>query len=226
MNEGCGRILSDSEGNCTEITGDYSWDKEEPVRFGDYFGENIVRYNEFSGGLMLYGNAVNFGKITSLPFYSNYAISFWLNMKEVGFDVERPTLSDNVTRKIMSFANIDLAVMNGNFYAMERGVDNAFLANKSIISSVMLPISFSDNYVFIVVNIKSNAIEVSLNGNIIRNVMSINTFTELNSMRISDADFCIGSDINEMAGYISDVCVYNQVLSQNDVIELYKGYFI
>ena len=83
--------------------------------------------------------------------------------------------------------------------------------------------AYSDQYFFVAISVDENGhVQTFLNGGNTRNTRTENNLFNLDTL--SSGDFKIGSDKFPVAGYLSDIKVYNRVIDEKEILEIYKGW--
>ena len=223
LNEGCGRYIEDSNGSISSVTGTIEWEKdEEPVRKGEY-ASNTYRPFAFSSAAKIKGQ-VNFGRISQLNFSSNYSISFWCNEKNRKChytEEERYStnyLEDGVEHIVASFGNLNLIRRNYAYGISPQGSSNI----RRLVGSGTQALQCSDNYYFVVIVIANDKLQLSINGRTL--AASTSGWDGYKDVLLSNNDFIIGSSGSETFGFISDFKVYNRVLTEDEILNIYKGF--
>ena len=227
LNEGCGKLISDSLGNISKVEGDIEWEKtEEPVRYGEYVSNNETKPFDFSSAAKIKG-IVNFGKIPQLDFSYGYTITMWINEKNRKCNYkDEDALStnyivDNVPYVLASFGNADLIRYNSSIGLMPRDATTA--SKRKTKENGGYVMNCSDNYYFIAIVVSSDKVMGYLNGTAFIGSNG-GSWINYTGTKLNEADFTIGSKNSEPIGYISDIKVYGKELSDNEVLDLYKGF--
>ena len=219
FNEGAGRYVCDSEGTMAAIKGSYKWERdEEPVRYGDYSEPTKTALVPSSGLLLDEGASINFGKIPALNFKDNFTIAFRFNTKAMfvngnDWDKYRAHRSE-----VLSFGDVKLHVNGGRFGWTKGDVSNRTWATVSS----FLSHSFTDGYYHLVICLENGVATAYLNGFPSSNNDDAGTF-EITS-NLSERNLIVGAGEKDTLGYISDIKIYNRVLSNDEVMELYRGW--
>lgn len=218
LSEGVGRYVSDSVGNVVGIDGDeYEWDSEEPVRYDDYSGNSTLHPLTPSSGLKLGVNSkLNFGKIKNLDFSKNYTVTFWVNPKAAW--LTQDGYSKRASTVNTFFRIGDISFVNRQYYfGYTDNPDSLDNSNRSLMSIATNSYGYSDQYFFIAISVDdSGHVRTYVNGGNLSPTVSEELFT-LN--KLSDGDF----EVVNSNGFISDIKVYNRVIDDTEIMEIYKG---
>ncbi len=228
FDEGSGRKAIDSNGTIVNLPVNAEWENVNfPVRYGEFGGNNRPAPFEYYSACKPNG-VMNFGKIPSLSFNKNYTITFWLNEKgrlnnyassqrlDTPFSGET---AENVMYTLMSFGASTLVRYNNYLGLVSYGSTTDSYATLATFNSA---VPFCNDYSFVAVMVENGKISVSVNGSV-PTVSTINNNRNLNDIQLSSADFVVGSKDNSI-GFIGDIKVYNTLLSNADLINIYKGY--
>ena len=218
LNEGAGNIVQDTGGNCYRLNG-ASWDDEQSVRYGEHGGD-IAQPYDYSCGLRT-SKASIIGKIPSLSFNKDFTLTFWLNTKNIngvyGEGQRNNFIRDDIERKsLFSIGSFDVCFI-GNAFALSDRNDKSRYSR-----CVITTIKYIDDYIFFGIIVKDGTFSVSCNGYTPANMYD--SWRGFNTSNISDKDIVIGSDNNDMIGYISDLKIYNRQLTQEELLSIYKGF--
>lgn len=226
LNEGVGRVVSDSEGTIARITGDgYDWDvTEEPVRYGDYSGDNAPKPFMPSSGLKLaQGTTLNFGNIAALDFNHSFTVTFWINPN--GLLMDEVEWNDRVKALgILSAGNIALFSRFITFGYTKKDATNATLNASGYrrMETGIRGYGYSDQYFFVTIVVNADGtVKTYINGTNYGNAHE--TLGVITVDNLSTGDFVIGSNLMQSAGFLSDVKVYNRIIGDAEILEIYRG---
>lgn len=221
LSEGNGKYIHDSEGNICAINGDdFTWDKTPVTRFGDYSGKSTIRPYMPSYGIRLeQGTTVNFGKISKLNFSKNYSIALWVR-------TDGTYVSDFY--KLFSAGNtcfyqrsINFGIIDSDAEIVGGNVSNALHSSQMVNGSYR---KSNHDYYFLVLTVdNSHVCKAYLNG-VVGSDRNDAAPAGKQFFTLDARDFILGSNDNNGAFYISDIRIYNKVLSATEILEMYRGW--
>ena len=230
LNEGVGSYVQDNLGNIVKISGnEFEWERnEEPVRFGDYmeYGKPLVP----SSGIKLgKGTTINFGKIPQLNFSKGYTITLWVNNKNKFANQDAYSARAQYVMSLFSAGNVSFFKRVNEFgYTDNETTDSGFSLNNSSYSMMAVPangVIYSEGYHFVAISVDEvGHVAVKVNGGSeeSRSVLRENKLFTLDNL--SSGDFVIGSENLSSGLFISDIKIFNRVIDEKEVMELYKGW--
>lgn len=217
LNERIGSIISDSTGNVHSITGQYVWDiEEESVHYGDYSAPTKYGYMPSSGLEIAKGSYLNLGKVKELSFSDNFSFSFWVNFK-ARYLTQTWWDKRNSEKKIFSFGDVFLVENQRRLWLCSGSSSN----HTGVNYYWSAPFYFTDGYFMLTFTVANGVMNAYINGSKITTRSDSGSFSI--SSNLSERDFEIRPS-NAEYGYLSDICFYDKVLSDDEVVDIYRGW--
>lgn len=232
LNEGIGKVVTDSRGNTHQITGTgYQWSTNEAVRHGDYAGESTVFPLTPSSGIRLaQGTLLDCGKISGLDFSGNYTITFWLNTDGYSFEQDLWNNKAHAVVNLFDIGNIKAAIRSTAMVLLDNTVD--IPASMDSIATVphmgqnlrSTGFKFTKSFVFVAISVASDGTcKVYMNGS--EGSTQNSYHADINEwIDLSQGNLVIGSVDYPSAGYLADFRIYSTALSEEEILNLYRGF--
>ena len=224
LTECFGNVIHDSLGNHAVVKGTIEWEnvKFSPVRYGDITGLGGMKDRRISSAAKFIGE-VNFGKIPVLNFKKNFTITFWLNEKAVANNYSQEEALggqyDNQVYTILKAGAFRLIRYNPSVGFTSR--DNTYPRNTRYIKGGL---RYASDYKFYAVAVEEGQFNVYVNGSPAFTQVGSDVYTGFNDKNLSEEDFIIGTDDNNIVGYLADIKIYNKVLTNAEITNIYKGF--
>ena len=222
LNEGAGNIVVDSDGRKHTIEGNYTWDKQNTsVRFGAS-SPYQKDYTETSGLKLSTGAYINLGVIPSLTFNKGFSVILWYRLDALKQWWNRPLY------------NYVFPILNGgNGISIGFNKAGVYVGNKETFTRGELNTITFPCYVPIAIVVGNEdipSVYVGRGAESFRE-QTIVKASSWNFSNLSETNLKIGTNesgsfINYDDVFITDINIYDKCLTRNDIVSIFKGYYI